>query len=102
LLSIINLALTLDSADPTRSLNRALSIALSRSRSLYRSLPVAFVLFAAFEREMAAVAAVLAHKRIADKRLEKRREKEDSHAFVKQILKKYDTSKSGCSLDLSA
>jgi len=51
---------------------------------------------------MAAVAAVLAHKRIADKRLEKRREKEDSHAFVKQILKKYDTSKSGCSLDLSA
>jgi len=44
---------------------------------------------------MAAVAAVLAHKRIADKRLEKRREKEDSHTFVQQILKKYDTSKSG-------
>jgi len=46
---------------------------------------------------MAAVAAVMAQRRIAEKRLEKQREKEDKKAFVQQILKKYDTSKSGLS-----
>ena len=49
----------------------------------------------AFVRKMAAVAAAMAQRRAAERRLEAQRQKEDRQLFVQGILKKYDVSKSG-------
>ena len=44
---------------------------------------------------MAAIAGVLAQKRVSDRRKEKQRQKEDAQSFIKNILKKYDSSMTG-------
>jgi len=46
-------------------------------------------------RKMAAVAAAMAQRRAAERRLDAQRQKQDRQAFVQGVLKKYDVSKSG-------